>query len=208
MSSLGLKEAVLGVALALAAPAVAEAVDPKETVEETVEEQRLVLQKALNVGEPDSSSDDKEPIPNGCETGKQEVPVLKVVDGDTIDVDCEGKKERIRIIGINTPETVHPSKPVECFGKEASNKMKGLLRDQKVIIKKGEGSGDRGKYGRLLRYVEFNGEDVGAKLIREGYAFSYRKYPHERLELYNELERQARESGAGLWAEDACADVY
>ena len=88
MSSLGLKEAVLGVALALAAPAVAEAVDPKETVEETVEEQRLVLQKALNVGEPDSSSDDKEPIPNGCETGKQEVPVLKVVDGDTIDVDC------------------------------------------------------------------------------------------------------------------------
>lgn len=207
--ALGFKEVALGIALTFAPSQIAaEATNPRkmETTEGGVndpefncqiEKCRLSLQKAL-------SEEDKEK--NGCEDGKQEVPILRVIDGDTIDVDCKGKRERIRIIGVNTPETVHPLKPIECFGKEASNKMKGLLQDKKVIIKTGQGSGDRDKYGRLLRYVELNGEDVGAKMIREGFAFSYRKYPHERLEEYNKLERQARENGVGLWAEGICDD--
>ncbi|MBT3704538.1 thermonuclease family protein [Candidatus Peregrinibacteria bacterium] len=201
----GLKEvALLSIALALAPSCAHHDINngrnhpPKTKTTERVEESRLALQKVLTEEHPDH--------PPAYEAEKQEVPVLKVVDGDTVDVYYKGKKERIRIIGINTPETVHPSKPVECFGREASNKMKELLEGQKIIIRTGQGSGDRGKYGRLLRYIELGGEDIGAKMIEEGYAFAYKKYPHERLEEYTKLERQARENGVGLWAEGVCDD--
>ena len=82
--------------------------------------------------------------------------------------------------------------------------MKELVLNKKVILKKGQGTSNRGKYGRLLRYIEINGQDVGAKMIKEGFAFSYRKYPHEKLDEYNQLEREARENEVGLWAKGVC----
>ena len=79
--------------------------------------------------------------------------VVKVVDGDTLDVEIDGKIERLRLIGIDTPETVDPRKSVQCFGREASNKAKELLSGQFVNLESDETQGERDKYKRLLRYV-------------------------------------------------------
>ncbi|MFA6523743.1 MAG: thermonuclease family protein [Candidatus Peribacteraceae bacterium] len=128
--------------------------------------------------------------------------VVNVVDGDTIDVRMPGgSRERVRIVGIDTPETKDPRKPVQCFGKEASDRMKEILLGNDVVLEK-KPDENKDKYGRLLRYVSLNGEDVGASLIRDGYAFSYKVFPHPRLELYNALERKAEEEEAGLWGGD------
>ncbi len=125
--------------------------------------------------------------------------VVRVIDGDTVQVKlASGKREKVRIIGIDTPETVDPRKPVQCFGKEASAKMKKLLTRKKVTLIKNPAE-DTDKYKRLLRYVDLKTEDIGASMIRDGYAFSYKQYPHPRLEDYNVLESEAREQNKGLW---------
>ncbi|MDD5103442.1 MAG: S-layer homology domain-containing protein [Candidatus Peribacteraceae bacterium] len=126
--------------------------------------------------------------------------VTRVVDGDTFKVQL-AVEETVRIIGIDTPETVDPRKPVQCFGKEASTKLKELLEGEDVMLEKNPAE-ERDKYGRLLRYVDLDGEDIGATMIEEGYAYSYKQYPHPRLEEYNELEKKAREENRGLW--DSC----
>jgi micrococcal nuclease len=79
--------------------------------------------------------------------------VTKVVDGDTITVDLDGKATTLRLIGINTPETVDPRKPVECFGKEASDKAKTLFSGKQVRLEADPTQGELDKYQRLLRYV-------------------------------------------------------
>jgi len=119
-------------------------------------------------------------------------------DGDTIKILLDGVTEKVRILGIDTPETVHPTKPVECFGKEASEKMRSLVSGELITLER-KPSEDRDRYDRLLRYVRLNGEDIGAMMIREGFAYSYRKYPHPRLDEYNALEQEAREGLRGLW---------
>lgn len=128
--------------------------------------------------------------------------VVSVVDGDTVKLESG---ESVRIVGIDTPETVHPSKPVQCFGKEASNQMKQIVEGKVVRLETDPTQGDRDKYDRLLRYVYVNDQDVGAMMISEGYAFSYRKYPVSRIDEYNQLETEARENKRGLWADDSCA---
>ena len=128
--------------------------------------------------------------------------VTRVVDGDTFKVQLDAE-ETVRIIGIDTPETVDPRKPVQCFGEEASNKLKELLNGKDVLMEKNPAE-DRDKYDRLLRYVDLDGEDIGAKMIEEGFAYSYKQYPHPRLEEYNALEKKAREESRGLWS--SCND--
>jgi micrococcal nuclease len=128
----------------------------------------------------------------------EQAKVSSIVDGDTIKVKLGKKTETIRIIGIDTPETVDPRKPVQCFGKEASAKMKSLIAGKTVTLERNPAE-DRDKYRRLLRYVWLDGQDIGAKMIQDGYAFSYKKYPHPRLETYNKLEQEAREALRGLW---------
>jgi endonuclease YncB( thermonuclease family) len=139
-----------------------------------------------------------------CGIDNYETTISRVVDGDTIEFECNGDKEKIRIIGIDTPETVHPSKPVECFGKEASEKINELVQDKVVKLQKDLGTDDRDKYDRLLRYIEIDGEDIGAKMIKNGYAFSYKAYPHKKLDEYNNFEKEAREGDTGLWSKDKC----
>lgn len=130
---------------------------------------------------------------------EEQAKVLKVIDGDTVHVQLtEGQKEKIRIIGIDTPETKDPRKPVQCFGKEASKQMHKLVNGKTVVLERNP-AGDRDKYKRLLRYISLNGEDIGAAMIRDGFAFSYKQFPHPRLEEYNLLEREAREAIRGLW---------
>jgi micrococcal nuclease len=78
--------------------------------------------------------------------------VTRVVDGDTLVVDIAGRKDRVRLIGVDTPETVHPNKPVEYFGKEASAFTRQLCEGKQVVLRDELGGQDRDKYGRLLRY--------------------------------------------------------
>src|SRR3990167_6162374 len=79
-------------------------------------------------------------------------PVVRVVDGDTLAVEMNGKSVKVRLIGLDTPETVDPRKPVQCFGKEASAKAKELLTGKSIRLEKDASQGEYDKYGRLLAY--------------------------------------------------------
>lgn len=132
--------------------------------------------------------------------------VVKVVDGDTIAVDMNGTDETIRMIGINTPETVDPRKPVECFGKEASNKAKELLSGQWVELESDASQGERGKYGRLLRYVKIkNGLFYNLEIIKQGYAYEYTyNVPYKYQTEFKQAEDYAKNNKLGLWADGVC----
>ncbi|MFA5318497.1 MAG: thermonuclease family protein [Patescibacteria group bacterium] len=132
--------------------------------------------------------------------------VVKVVDGDTIDVNINNEIERLRLIGINTPETVDPRKPVECFGKEASAKAKELLSGQKVYLEKDETQDERDKYGRLLRYVfREDGLFYNLEIIKQGYAYEYTyQVPYIYQQEFKEAQNYARENKLGLWADGVC----
>jgi len=122
--------------------------------------------------------------------------VVKVVDGDTIALE---NGEVVRYIGIDTPETVHPSKPVQCFGKEASEKNKELVEGKMVKLEKDVS--ERDKYGRLLRYVWVNGIFVNDYLVREGYAYVSTYPPDVKYsEQFLKAQQEARENKKGLWA--------
>lgn len=133
--------------------------------------------------------------------------VVKVVDGDTLDVDIDGKTERLRLIGIDTPETVDPRKSVQCFGVQASNKAKELLTGQYVQLESDESQGERDKYKRLLRYVILpDGTNFNKYMISEGYAHEYTydeayKYQAD----FKQAEIDARNANKGLWSPDTCS---
>ncbi len=131
--------------------------------------------------------------------------VVKVVDGDTIDVSINGKTERIRLIGINTPETVDPRKPVECFGVEASNKAKELLSGKKVTLESDSSQGERDQYDRLLRYVFLeDATNINLQMIQSGYAYEYTyNLPYKYQKEFKEAQQQASVSKIGLWG-DTC----
>jgi len=133
--------------------------------------------------------------------------IVKVVDGDTIKVDINGTTETLRLIGIDTPETVDPRKPVECFGIEASNKAKELLISKKVRLESDQASGERGIYGRLLRYVWLeDGTFFNKQMIFDGYANEYTyNIPYKYQNEFKQAEKEARENKRGLWADDACS---
>ncbi|MCD4782629.1 MAG: thermonuclease family protein [Candidatus Eremiobacteraeota bacterium] len=127
------------------------------------------------------------------------VKVIRVVDGDTIVVDLNGKKEKVRLIGINTPETVHPRKKVEYFGKEASAYTKKHLEGKVVTLTYDQNRRD--KYGRLLAYVWLDNELFNEKIIREGYSYAYLKYPfrNDYMEMFRNSQRYAVLNKLGLW---------
>ena len=126
--------------------------------------------------------------------------VVRVIDGDTVLLDGE---ERVRLIGIDTPETVHPSRPVECYGREASAFLRQTVQGRNVRLQFEQQRQDR--YGRTLAYLYLkDGTFVNAEMVREGYAHAYTRYPFRHMEDFRRLERSAREAGRGLWG-PACA---
>jgi len=133
--------------------------------------------------------------------------VVKVVDGDTVDVNINGKVERLRLIGIDTPETVDPRKPVQCFGIEASNKAKELLIGKSVSLEEDKSQGDRDKYKRLLRYIYLpDGTNLNLYMIREGFAHEYTfALPYKYQAEFKQAEIDARNNGKGLWSPAACS---
>lgn len=121
--------------------------------------------------------------------------VKRVIDGDTIELE-DG--ERVRYIGIDTPETVDPRKPVQCFGKEASLANRELVGGKSVRLEKDVSNKD--KYGRLLRYVYQGDKFINLELVKNGYAYAY-TYPPDvkNSKLFLEAQKVAREARLGLW---------
>lgn len=132
--------------------------------------------------------------------------VTAVVDGDTLEVLGPDGEARVRLIGINTPETVDPRRPVECFGKEASAYAKTLLTDQEVRLEPDPTQDDRDRYGRLLRYVFLpDGRFVNLLMVAEGYAYEYTYGTAYRYQKeFREAQRQAQDADRGLWSPQTC----
>lgn len=131
--------------------------------------------------------------------------VSKVIDGDTFEIKVNGSTVRVRMVGIDTPETVDPRRPVGCFGKQASSETKRLIEGKRVVLTKDVSETD--KYNRLLRYVYLpisDGENlfINDYLIRQGFAKTLTYPPDVKYDKrFLEAEREARENLRGMWGE-------
>ena len=127
--------------------------------------------------------------------------VQRVVDGDTL---LLGTGERVRLIGVDTPETKHPNKPVEHFGREAAAFTKRLAEGKPVKLEYDQANAHlqhKDRYDRTLAYVFLDDCTLlNSEIIRQGYGFAYTQFPFSRMEEFRRLEREAREEGHGLWA--------
>lgn len=130
--------------------------------------------------------------------------VIDHVDGDTVKVRVQDppavldEVETIRLLGVDTPETVRPNSPVERFGREASDFTRERLLGRAVYVAFDWDLRDR--YGRLLAYIYTGqGECFNAALIREGYAYAYLQYPFQFMDEFRSLEREATREKRGLW---------
>jgi micrococcal nuclease len=124
--------------------------------------------------------------------------VVRVIDGDTIEVSIEGTEDDVRYIGVDTPESVAPGEPVECFGPEASEFNQRLVGGERVRLE--FGAERRDDYGRLLAYVYLGDRFVNAELVRRGYATTLTIEPNtDFAALFDRLEQRAGNAGRGLW---------
>lgn len=143
----------------------------------------------------------EETIPAELQAGTYRV--VQVDDGDTIIVDMNGNEEKVRFIGVDTPETKDPRKPVQCFGKAATQFTKNLIGTNPVRLEADPENTNRDRYKRLLRYVYLpDGTHVNAEIIRQGYGFAYVNFPTQKAEEFNRLQKEARKAERGLW--DTC----
>ena len=132
--------------------------------------------------------------------GSAAAVVTRVVDGDTISVRLGGRREAVRYIGIDTPETVKPGATVQCFGRAASAYNHRLVDGQRVTLRLDAEPRDR--YGRLLAYVyrRRDGLFVNAELVRGGFARTLEIRPNtEHAGELRRLQRAARTAARGLW---------
>jgi len=124
--------------------------------------------------------------------------VVRVVDGDTILVELGGREEYVRYIGVDTPESVKPGEPVQCFGPESSEFNRRQVEGQTVRLEVGEEERDR--YGRLLAYVFVGKKMVNAELLRAGMAETLTIAPNDRFaDRFGGLEDEARRADRGIW---------
>jgi micrococcal nuclease len=124
--------------------------------------------------------------------------VTRVVDGDTVEVQLGGREEDVRYIGVDTPESVAPGQPVECYGNDASEFNRSLVEGERVRLE--YGAERRDVYGRLLAYVYLRGDLVNAELLQRGYARTLAIAPNtDRAELFDRIEQRAANAGRGLW---------
>jgi micrococcal nuclease len=133
--------------------------------------------------------------------------VIRVIDGDTLRVDIDGIHEKVRLIGIDAPEGKDPrkkrGKKVEYFSSEAAQYADRHLRNRTVRLefdRANSPNGHRDKYGRLLAYVYVGEELFNLRIIRDGYAHAYTKFPFSMMEEFRQAEREARRAERGLWS--------
>jgi micrococcal nuclease len=153
-----------------------------------------------------SSTNTKTPVDNT----KEYVVVKRVVDGDTF---LLSNGERVRLLGIDTPEkyeskkldkdveaTKQDKKTIKKLGQLASDYVKNFVEGKKVYLEKEPNYDDKDRYGRLLRWVYLeDGTFINGKIIKDGYAQVYEKFPVSKLEELRKYQREARENKKGLW---------
>lgn len=143
-------------------------------------------------------------LPQGGQSDLVEIAraeIAHVIDGDTVDIDIHGHMERVRLIGVNTPETKHPTKPIECFGPEASAYMTELLpKGTDVRIERDVEARDR--YGRMLLYMYRDSDNlfINLDLIARGYGTPMSIEPNTfHRNDFVRAASQAEASNVGLW---------
>jgi micrococcal nuclease len=134
------------------------------------------------------------------------VYAARVVDGDTLVVSVLGKEEKVRLLGIDTPESVDPRKPVQCFGKEAGEHLASIVMGKKMTLVMDPSQASTDKYDRWLRILQLeDGTDVNKQMITDGYAYEYTyDKPYIRQQEYKQEMENAKLSKRGLWASDTC----
>jgi micrococcal nuclease len=143
----------------------------------------------------------------GTALEREPATVARVIDGDTVEVRIGERGERVRVIGLDAPESVDARQPVACFGYEAGRKAAELLPvGAAVQLEADPTQGGRDRYGELLRYIVLpDGRNFGEVMIAEGYGFEYTyAVPYRYQERFKAAERAAREHRRGLWAPGAC----
>nr|MDK2851588.1 micrococcal nuclease [Candidatus Cloacimonadota bacterium] len=143
--------------------------------------------------------------PEKSSIAPDEYPVVRIVDGDTIIAKVDNFEQRIRLIGVDTPESVHPNKDVEDFALEASDFLKEILEGEYVFFRYDQnnvGTNHKDRYGRILAYVYRVSDSlfINQEIIRQGYGHAYTVYPFTLQEDFLKLERDARSAKRGLWA--------
>lgn len=150
----------------------------------------------------EETTDSEQSKEKQASTNGEKTTVTRVVDGDTVEVNYNGMIEDVRLLLVDTPETVHPSKPVQPFGPEASQFAKDSLSGQQVTL---EFDGPkRDKYDRLLAYIWVNGENFNQLLLEKGlarYAYIYDP-PYTHQEAMKAAEKNAKAKGIGIWSRE------
>lgn len=144
-------------------------------------------------------------LPQFATTPVQSTPgfykVSEVYDGDTIAVQMDSRTEKVRLIGVDTPETHKPNSPVECGGPEASNYSKKILTGAQVRLESDPTNQNRDRYERLLRYVYLpDGRLFNLLLITEGYGTPYTSFPFQKKQEFIAAGQQAKLENKGVWA--------
>jgi micrococcal nuclease len=150
--------------------------------------------------------DTTEPTTTPTDTNQKSYTVTSVSDGDTIKVSVNGKIETVRLIGVDTPETKDPRKPIQCFGKQASDFTYKSLYNVSVRLETDSSQQDRDKYGRLLRYVFLpDGTLFNQLLLSSGYAYEYTyKTPYQYQAQFKQAAAEAQTNKIGLWNPATC----
>lgn len=141
-------------------------------------------------------------ITNDIQLEKEDAVVTRVVDGDTLILNLSnGEEERVRLLLIDTPESVHPDKEEEMFGKEATEFAKEMLQEgSKVVLERG--NPERDQYERLLGYIWIDGVNLNQKMIEKGFARVAYVYPPNTkyLDEFKQAEREAKEQKKNIWS--------
>jgi len=178
----------------------------KDLLTETKNKQAIVATSSQKTTPPIQTDS----IPQSANTVEKNdlLKVTSVVDGDTIKVLINGATKTIRLIGIDTPETVDPRKPVQCFGQEASDKTKEILLNKNVRLESDPTQEDLDKYQRLLRYVFLeDGTFFNKYMIEQGYAYEYTySVPYEYQAEFKAAQKSAQDNLRGLWAPNVCSE--
>jgi micrococcal nuclease len=142
----------------------------------------------------------------------QKVVLERAVDGDTLILKINGERERVRLVGMDSPESVKPHSPVECFGKEASIHAKEILKNKKLEFVPDSSQDTRDRFGRLLGYVFIVENDkkvnFAEKMIFDGYAYEYtynKSHPYRYQLDFKKAQKSAKENKRGLWSQENCS---
>jgi endonuclease YncB( thermonuclease family) len=130
--------------------------------------------------------------------------VERVVDGDTVVVRLDGQQIKVRLIGVDAPESVDPRKPVERFARESAAFLRQLVEGKRVRLAYEPAGARVDKYGRTLAYLylEPGGVFVNREIVAKGFGHAYTAYPFQYIDDFRQAERTAREKGLGLWGPD------